>query len=570
MEGIVSRRRFVRLATAGAIGTAALPLLLSACGGSAQSSASNAGSPGESAAPAAAAVNGQASASGTTGGGKLRLPTHVPFQGPKPDYAAGANGVVPPGYLKYPSPLVKSVPTPPGSGGTVSGMTFTYSAAPLGPDKNAAWAQVNKELNTNLTIPFTAQADYTAKLNTLMASGQLPDMFLLSFLGSTVQNEPQLLASLCADLTPYLSGDAVKAFPNLANLPQYTWKNGVYDNKLYMVPIQPGGISGFSCLANFKLLEPQGMTSFTSAADFRQKAKAFTQKGKRWMIGSGAFAWFPYVFRVPNQWRNDGGKLTKDLETEEYKATIAYLRQLWDDGVVYPDSASQNLVQGADNWDTGKYAIWFGGFTNYQRAWHNALNVDPNFKGHLLVPFPWDGKGKAVQNLGNGAYASIALKKASPARIKEVLGVLNYLSAPFGTQEAQLLEYGVENVDFKYDSKGNPLLTAQGRKDLTVPWQNLGTSPQVIYDPTNPEFTTATYKEESAIFALGVPDPVVGLYSPTSSAKGFALDQKVRDGVNAIIYGRKPLSSWTQVVADWRSGGGDQIRTEFEKALQQK
>ncbi|HUZ77440.1 MAG TPA: hypothetical protein VMV93_07665, partial [Chloroflexota bacterium] len=133
MEGIVSRRRFVRLATAGAIGTAALPLLLSACGGSAQSSASNAGSPGESAAPAAAAANGQASASGTTGGGKLRLPTHVPFQGPKPDYAAGANGVVPPGYLKYPSPLVKSVPTPPGSGGTVSGMTFTYSAAPLGP-----------------------------------------------------------------------------------------------------------------------------------------------------------------------------------------------------------------------------------------------------------------------------------------------------------------------------------------------------------------------------------------------------------------------------------------------------
>ncbi|MGH2470316.1 MAG: hypothetical protein ACRDGF_09590, partial [Chloroflexota bacterium] len=80
----MSRRRFVRLAAVGAAGTAALPLLLNACGGSAQISPSGAGSSGGSAAPAAGAASASVPVSGATSGGKLLLPTHLPFQGPRP------------------------------------------------------------------------------------------------------------------------------------------------------------------------------------------------------------------------------------------------------------------------------------------------------------------------------------------------------------------------------------------------------------------------------------------------------------------------------------------------------
>ena len=39
----------------------------------------------------------------------------------------------------------------------------------------------------------------------------------------TVEGLPQFLKAVAADLTPYLSGDAVRDYPNLANLPTSTW-----------------------------------------------------------------------------------------------------------------------------------------------------------------------------------------------------------------------------------------------------------------------------------------------------------------------------------------------------------
>jgi putative aldouronate transport system substrate-binding protein len=227
-----------------------------------------------------------------------------------------------------------------------------------------------------------------------------------------------------------------------------------------------------------------------------------------------------------------------------------------------------NLVQGGVNWDNGKYGIWFGGFGNYQMAWHNAINIDPQFKAHLMVPFPHDGQGKAVQNFGNGTYALMAIKNAAPDRVKELLGILNYIAAPFGSQEAHLIKYGVKDVDHTFDAKGNPTLTQKGTQDVSVPWRNIEASPDYIYDATNPEFTTATHKELTDIYGIGQWSPVVGLYSATDFSKGAQLRQAVTDGVNAIMYGREPLSSYDALVQTWRQNGGDQIRAEYQQALQ--
>ncbi len=39
------------------------------------------------------------------------------------------------------------------------------------------------------------------------------------------------------DLTPYLGGDAVKDYPNLANITAVSWKQGVFKNAMYGVPV---------------------------------------------------------------------------------------------------------------------------------------------------------------------------------------------------------------------------------------------------------------------------------------------------------------------------------------------
>jgi putative aldouronate transport system substrate-binding protein len=73
-----------------------------------------------------------------------------------------------------------------------------------------------------MKLPIIQLADYGTKLNTTIAGGQLPDLLSLgSGNGSAVANLPDFLNAMCMDLTPFLSGDAVKEYPNLANLPAY-------------------------------------------------------------------------------------------------------------------------------------------------------------------------------------------------------------------------------------------------------------------------------------------------------------------------------------------------------------
>jgi putative aldouronate transport system substrate-binding protein len=61
-----------------------------------------------------------------------------------------------------------------------------------------------------------------------------------------------------------------------------------------------------------------------------------------------------------------------------------------------------------------------------------------------------------------------------------------------------------------------------------------------------------------------VDDPSLGLYSPTDANKGGQLTQKFVDGLGEIVTGRNPLSNLEQLLSDWKSGGGDEMRKEYE------
>jgi len=66
---------------------------------------------------------------------------------------------------------------------------------------------------------------------------------------------------------------------------------------------------------------------------------------------------------------------------------------------------------------------------------------------------------------------------------------------------------------------------------------------------------------------VGVKDPTIGLYSSTYATRSGMLNQVILDGANDVIFGRSPVSAWDQVIANWRSQGGEQMRQEFQQAL---
>jgi putative aldouronate transport system substrate-binding protein len=555
----VSRRTFLRRASGIVLGAAGMQLV-AACAPSA---------PSRPATP-------PSSGGGTPSGGRVVLPTYQPLANlPPADLLGSPDGLLAPGYLKYPTNLIKSVPQPPGRGGEVNALTVSLSPAPTALENNVAWQQVNKEVGVSLRIPSISTADYPTRLNTVMAGADLPDIIAAAIFSTTAPNIGDFLNSACADLTPYLSGDAVKEFPNLANLPSSAWTPMVYNNKIMAVPVSAGGVrTSPLMLVRWGDLERAGISKISSPDEFMGVAKQLNNPGgTRWALGGNTLInWLAMVYGAPNGWREAGGKFTKDYETPEFKEAVAYHRALWDAGLFYPDSASLSGSPAgaqyyAGRWIFSPHASW--SLVAYQTAWERANQADPTAKPRALLPFNKEGTGRAGQFIGLGSTGTIALKKASPDRIKELLGVLNYVSAPVGTSEALLMQYGIEGPEFTRDGNGNPVPTQQGIADLVVPWKNIGGPPDYLFSSTSAEYVPVAYDTQKEHFAQTVPNPIAGLYSPTDASKGIVLRTAFIDKMNEILFGRQPVSTLDDAVKDWRTNGGDAMRAEYERAFQQ-
>ncbi len=160
------------------------------------------------------------------------------------------------------------------------------------------------------------------------------------------------------------------------------------------------------------------------------------------------------------------------------------------------------------------------------------------------------------------------MKKASPDRIQELLRVMDWLAAPFGTQEDLLLSYGLEGSDYTLDANNQPQPTTAGTSNAGyVPWRYLSQHPYVQYQADLPGYAKASFAAEVTQVNEGVLDPTQAYYSPTRYSKGTLAEMNFRQGAVDIVVGRRPLTDYDGLVADWRNQAGEQIRSEYLQAM---
>jgi putative aldouronate transport system substrate-binding protein len=573
-----TRRRFLQLATAGALaGTGGLAVVASACGPNAPPAGAGGGTPSTSSAGAAAK---------TTGG---PYPTYIPVvDAPKPDYA-NDDPRYDPGFDNYPANPFKASQATPGAGGVVNTLIAAYYPPPTPLDQNPTWQEINKQLNANVQMNIIAGADYRTKLATVMAGDDLPDIMHLYQGWSAGQNLPAFLKAKCADLTPYLGADAAKDYPYLAAIPTYAWKNSVsaIDGQLFLVPIHrqlptyPGAGGGYF-FANSDVWDAEigADTNPKNADDFKRILVQLNRpQSNRWAIGNTGGAGgvpdflfglqaYAAAFGAPNVWKLDtSGKLIRDRETEEYRAAVGYLRDLLAAGV-FPSDVSA-LPNSRDALVAGKLVLSVEGYGNgWNDFWRRGLQQTPKNHYKMLKPFAASDGGKPQAFMTGGFVAMNALKKASPERIKELLRIMNFLAAPFGSQEDVLLSYGLKDQDYTLDARNNPVPSIEGiNRAGYVPWRYIAQHPYLNYQADLPGFAKASWDAAGVLIPLGVYDPTVGYYSPTNFGKGATANIAWSDGVRDIILRRRPLSDYDGLTKDWVSAAGDQIRKEFTDAM---
>ncbi len=575
-----TRRQFLWASTLSiAVG---LPAVLAACGSgsaspAASSSAATAASPAASSASSGQSTPGAAA---KPAGSPVKLPTTVPLQGVQADLPGSPDGLIDPGFLSYPKNPFKSVPNPPGKGGDINVITSTAFNPPTPLGDNPLLQAVNKELGANLKISIAPYADYkTTRLATIMAGGDLPDVLYIQP-QSPLPNFPDFLKAKCADLTPYLSGDAVKDYPNLANFPAFSWKNGVFNNGIYAIPC-PYPVYSWVLWTHQELLDQAGLPLPKSADDFKKTLVAMTKPDQnQWGIGTeNTYGFtmitglFPAMFGAPAYWGVDNnGKFTYTAETDGYRQALSFARELYVAGVFTPKSLTYDVSSKRNDFTARRFAFDYDGMVQASQTlfWPSIPNLNPKGKYTVVPPFSADGKAKPIFWAGQpgqtGSFGYSVVKQGSPERIKEVLGVLNYLAAPFGSHEFMLMHYGIEGVDYNLDDKNNPVLTTKGKADSAVPWPYIVMPQNYIYNAAASDFAGAIQGFEKSLLPSVVYDASLGLYSNTYTGKGTALQLALNDAINGIVKGDSPLSSFDQALKDWKSKGGDQSRTEYEQA----
>ena len=148
-----------------------------------------------------------------------------------------------------------------------------------------------------------------------------------------------------------------------------------------------------------------------------------------------------------------------------------------------------------------------------------------------------------------------------------LLRVLNFLAAPFGTEEDLLLRFGVKDVEWTDDANGNPQFTDKGKADF-MPWRNIVAPAPVAFLPVNaPEFPKLLQEWESELAAVGIEDASVGLVSRTYAQKGATANRTLGDGFDDIVTGRRPLSDYDSLVKDWLATVGNAAKSEYEQAF---
>ncbi|CAM3877782.1 extracellular solute-binding protein [Kibdelosporangium persicum] len=497
----------------------------------------------------------------------INLPTYTPYPGVQPDLKGNAQGLLD-AFLKYPDPPVKAVNAPPMNGGSVSAFVLTSSPVPPAVDQNPYWQELNRRLGTDLRLTIVPNADMATKFATLVAGDDLPDLIVPALytpngLPAGVANLPAWMASKCQDLTPFLSGDAVKEYPFLANLPTSAWKDCRYNGGIYGLPVARG-VGGSLMFRRDDLLAEFGVNPNPgSFAEFRDLCKTVSGPG-RWALSQAPTDFISQMLGLPFRWKDEGGSLKSRYEYEEFKQALSDAAQLVQQGAVHPDSFTNNAP--VKKWFNAGTTVLI---TDRYTAWPQfyAENIaGPGFAISGMRPPKYDGGGFAATWQAQATNNFTVMKKSEPGRVRELLRLCNWLAAPFGTEEYLFRKYGVAGVHYVMKD-GGPQQTQAGVTQTVLGVRYIVDSPDVIFIPGNPNATRQSYEYQASIIPTAVADPTLSLFSDTWSRKQGQLGTIINDAQNDILSGRKPVSTWDDVVKQWRSTGGDQVRKEFEEAM---
>jgi ABC-type sugar transport system, periplasmic component len=458
----------------------------------------------------------------------------------------------------------------------ISIMTTSFTNNPATED-SSVFKSLEEYTNTKLNINWVNNSSYNDKMNIALASGELPNIMLVTSKSSSVISAAR--ADAFWELKSYMQN-----YPNLRLANQTSLSNISIDSKVYGIP-RMRSLGRYGIVYRKDWLNNVGLSEPESIDDFYNMLKAFTQKdpdknGKNDTYGlilSMADEPFDIIsswFGVANVWGEDSnGQLVPAHTTPEYKEALKFLRKLYSEKLVNQDFTIVNTSRWNDPFVNG-----VGGciVDVVDRANTLASRLDRAGDSNSVIDVLGTVSGpkgdRTLSTSGNAGFYAIA--KSSVRTETDLKQVLDFIDKVNDKKAQDLLYYGIEGRHYVIDNGYAVRKTSEGvseseRNDLSMLLTFIPrdyTTP-VQLSPLREKVNKVQSENEKIV----VSNPVEGLTSDVYTEKGDFLDNMINQARLKYITGEIDDSALENIFKSWLDkGGSDYIKEVNKKYLESK
>jgi len=427
---------------------------------------------------------------------------------------------------------------------------------------------------TRLEIGWIPDGIYSDKMTTALTTNSLKKV---TFVKHTdyLSMKNSIRYGAFWDIGPYLAD-----YPNLRNLNSDILNQAAVDGKIYGIYTErpssrQGVILRQDWLDELKLEAPKTIDQlyevlrlFTYGDPDRNGRDDTVGLTDRNDLVFGAFKTLSSYFGTPNNWGITDGRLIPEFETGPYKATMDFMRKLYEEGLIAPDFAVTSKELQRDSIIRGKAGVYIGSMTDVQRLSVELKAIHP--QGRLTLVNRIEGaSGNRVWSIPNynGLYLFSRKAIASEEELRQTLAFFN---RTMDKDVANLMRYGLETRH--YTVKDGLVRLPEETTQLRVNEVN-ALHALMIADLSNENLMEVEVKEPMMAWAerlsldneqFLVHDPTVGLDSRTYDELGMSLYTIISDATYNYILGHLDADGFSREIAKWRSRGGDQIVKEYQ------
>lgn len=454
---------------------------------------------------------------------------------------------------------------------------------------------IKDKLNIKLKTIFTNWDGYNDKLNVVMASGDIPNIFH----AQGVDNMPQFISWVKEGFLLPISDHTAK-YPNIDKaLKKFDSFKQCTDGNHYALPVISNLTATSSALNDHVLwirkdwLDKLGLSIPQNIDEFYNVAKAFATQdpdgnGKNDTYGytcsEGGIWWNYPVFNAFNtsteRFKKLNGQWVPELIQPETKEAIAFLKKMYSEKIMDPEFSINTGDKKKEKFIAGKVGMMvMNGNWMYNDIYDKLKKAYPDKDPKSILAYTSGIAGKDGNKRLDGFpnfWLETFISGAAPQeQIDKSLELLDFLASDEGLT---LCRYGIENVHYKKEGdKFVNLVTEKNENGSQMGIVELdGTAALITFFTWGNELVPETTPNRDEYLACGAEgnkiaqlNPLMGLYIDDKALPGevmkTATDYMNTEVIKLIISKNDLNSEWDNFVKTWLAKGGQKVWDETNK-----